>query len=115
MSSPSTASTSTGVSSSTLPTTPTPEQLLSSLYDVLDRIRISQQYADDLKAQLADLRQNGTIPDTLEHNNVKLTWTERKGNWQYSSAVDNLKTLEEAEGIATRKPSSFFWTVKSQA
>ena len=102
-------------STSTPPTTPTPEQLLATLRDVLDRIKISQQYADDLKAQLAELREAGAIPDSLEHHGVKATWTERKGAWAYSSAVDNLKTLEEAEGVATRKPSSFFWTIKTVA
>ena len=98
---------------STLQDTPTPEQLLTTLRDVLDRIKISQTYADDLKSQLAQLRQDGLIPDSIEHHGVKATWTERKGNWNYSPAVANLKTLEEAEGIADRKPSTFFWTIKA--
>jgi hypothetical protein len=97
----------------TPPDTLSPEQILSTLRDVLDRIKISQTYADDLKAQLAELREAGTIGDAIEHHGAKATWTERKGAWAYSSAVDNLKTLEEAEGVATRKPSSFFWTIKA--
>ena len=113
MSSPTTDTTSPAVLPSTLPNTQTSEQILLTLRDVLERIKVSQLYADDLKDQLAELHQAGIIPDSIEHHGIKATWTERKGNWSYTSAVANLKTLEEAEGIATRKPSSFFWTIKS--
>ena len=113
MSSPTTDTTSPAALPSTLPSTQTPEQILTNLKDVLDRIKISQLYADDLRDQLAELHQAGIIPDSIEHHGIKATWTERKGNWNYSPAVANLKTLEEAEGIADRKPSSFFWTIKS--
>jgi len=113
MSSPKTDTTSPAVLPSTQPSTQTHEQILTNLRDVLDHIKIFQQYADDLKDQLVKLHQSGIIPDSIEHHGIKATWTERKGNWSYSSAVDNLKTLEEAEGIASRKSSSFFWTIKS--
>jgi hypothetical protein len=104
---------SSAASTSTLHDTPTPEQLLSTIRDVQERIKLSTSYLADLKEQLSDHYAAGNISDSFTHHGITATLIERKGNWEYSSAVDNLKTLEEAEGIATRKLSSFFWTIKA--
>jgi hypothetical protein len=104
--------TSPAASTSTLQDTPTPEQLLATRRDLVERRKITDTYIADIDAQLTDMHAAGVIGDTFEHHGARLTWTERKGNWSYSPAVANLKTLEEAEGIADRKPSSFFWTMR---
>jgi hypothetical protein len=98
---------------STLQDTPTPEQLLTAIRDCQERLKITQTYLDDLKEQLSAHYAAGTIGDTFAHHGVTATLVERKGNWEYSSAVANLKTLEEAEGVATRKLSSFFWSIRA--
>ena len=93
----------------------TPQQLLQAKRDAAARIKLDQSIIAEIDVELQALRSTGVIGDVFEYNGAKITWTERKGNWQYSSALDDLKTLEEAEGIATRKPSSYFWTMKVSA
>ena len=93
----------------------TPQQLLQAKRDAAARIKLDQAIIAEIDVELQALRSTGVIGDVFEYNGAKITWTERKGNWQYSSALDDLKTLEEAEGIATRKPSSYFWTMKVSA
>ena len=97
----------------TPPTTPTPEQLLTAIRDCQERLKITTTYLEDLKEQLSAHYEAGTIGDTFAHHGITATLIERKGAWAYSSAVANLKTLEEAEGIATRKLSSFFWSIRA--
>ena len=99
-------------STSTPPTTPTPEQLLATRRDLVERRKITDTYIADIDAQLADLRAAGVIGDTFEHHGTRLTWTTRQGNWKYSSAVKELQVLEQAEGIADRGPDSHFWTMR---
>ena len=90
-----------------------PASILSLLRDRQDLIKAAELEVTALKEQLFNLYEEGAIPKTFQHHGITATLAERKGSWAYSPAVKNLQTLEEAEGIATRKPSSFFWTIKS--
>ena len=90
-----------------------PEQLLQLIADAQAFIKTAQAHIDDYKLQLQQHRDAGTISISFSHHGITATLAERKGNWAYSTAVADLQTLEQAEGIASRKPSTFFWTVKA--
>jgi hypothetical protein len=97
----------------TTPDLTPPEQLLQLIADAQAFIKTTQSHIDDYKLQLQQHRDAGNITDSFSHHGITATLTERKGNWSYSSAVADLQTLEQAEGIATRKPSTFFWSIRS--
>ena len=85
--------------------------------DVLDRLsaaiqRKAEADADiqNCKEVLSLMRAEGLINDTVESDDLKLTWTTRS-TWTYSPAVKQLQQMEQVEGLATKKISES-WTAK---
>ena len=85
--------------------------------DVLDRLALAIKRKADAEADIQNckdvltlMRAEGLINDTVESDDLKLTWTTRS-TWQYSNAVKSLQQMEQIEGVATKKQSSS-WTAK---
>ena len=85
--------------------------------DILDRLALAIKRKADAEADIQNckdvltlMRAEGLINDTVESDDLKLTWTTRS-TWQYSSAVKQLQQMEQIEGVATKKQSSS-WTAK---
>ena len=73
-------------------------------------VKLTRKYIQNCKDVLTLMRAEGLINDTVESDELKLTWTTRS-TWQYSNAVKSLQDMEKIEGIATKKQSSS-WTAK---
>ena len=88
----------------------TPDDVLDRLAAAINRKADAEQEISNCKEVLTLMRAEGLINDTLESDDLKLTWTTRS-TWQYSNAVKSLQQMEQIEGVATKKQSSS-WTAK---
>ena len=88
----------------------TPDDILDRLSAAIKAKQSAEQEIDDCKSVLALMRKEGLINDTIESEDLKLTWTTRS-TWQYSAAVKQLQQMEQVEGVATKKTSES-WTAK---
>ena len=97
-----------------MPQTPppnlTPDDVLDRLAAAIQRKAEAEEDIQNCKEVLTLMRAEGLINDTVESDDLKLTWTTRS-TWQYSNAVKSLQDMEKIEGIATKKQSSS-WTAK---
>ena len=94
----------------THPPSLTPDDVLDRLAAAINRKADAEQEISNCKEVLTLMRAEGLINDTVESDELKLTWTTRS-TWQYSNAVKSLQDMEKIEGIATKKQSSS-WTAK---
>ena len=100
----------TAASPLTQPPSLTPDDVLDRLSAAIDRKAAAEEEISNCKEVLTLMRAEGLINDTVESDDLKLTWTTRP-TWQYSSAVKQLQQMEQIEGVATKKHSSS-WTAK---
>ena len=94
----------------TQPPSLTPDDVLDRLAAAINRKADAEQEISNCKEVLTLMRAEGLINDTVESDDLKLTWTTRS-TWQYSNAVKSLQQMEQIEGVATKKQSSS-WTAK---
>ena len=85
--------------------------------DIIDRLIFALKRKADAEADIQNckevltlMRAEHLIGDTLETEELKITWTTRS-SWVYSSAIKQAQDMEKAEGIATKKTSES-WTVR---
>ena len=102
--------TSTAAFPLTHPPSLTPDDVLDRLAAAINRKADAEQEISNCKEVLTLMRAEGLINDTVESEDLKLTWTTRS-TWQYSNAVKSLQQMEQIEGVATKKQSSS-WTAK---
>ena len=100
----------TAASPLTQPPNLTPDDVLDRLSAAIERKAAAEQEISNCKEVLTLMRAEGLINDSVESDNLKLTWTTRS-TWQYSNAVKSLQDMEKIEGIATKKQTSS-WTAK---
>ena len=92
------------------PSSLTPDDVLDRLAAAIKRKAEAEEDIQNCKEVLTLMRAEGLINDTLESDDLKLTWTTRS-SWVYSAAVKQLQQMEQIEGVATKKQSSS-WTAK---
>ena len=101
---------STAVMPSNQPPSLTPDDILDRLATAIAVKAKAEQEIQDCKDVLSLMRKEGLINDTIESEDLKLTWTTRS-SWVYSAAVKQLQQMEQIEGVATKKTSES-WTAK---
>ena len=102
--------TSIAVMPQTPPPSLTPDDVLDRLSAAIERKAAAEQEITNCKEVLTLMRAEGLINDSVQSDDLKLTWTTRS-TWQYSPAVKQLQQMEQIEGVATKKQSSS-WTAK---
>jgi hypothetical protein len=111
--------TSTGATTSTLPSTPTdcledltPTQLIYLATQTQSSIKELTTFLDNIRTRLTNFRDLGIIDDKLSTDYGSATLVTRT-SWTYSEAVKQLQELEQLEGIACKKTSAS-WTIKAK-
>ena len=93
------------------------EELFDEYVKISDQIKALEKYKALLADAINDRRENNLLEDfrdgtNWKHQRLTMKMATRR-TWAYSEAVASLKALEEREGVATRRTTTYpVFTVK---
>jgi len=87
------------------------EELIAVITEAKRSISDLQAFVDTAVEQLSALRELGLVTDKISCPAGTASFTIKK-SWSYSPAVKQLQEMEQLEGIATMRTSSY-WTIRA--
>jgi hypothetical protein len=97
-----------------------PETLIEKIIDTETAIKRLEEQKETLRDELEALCLAGEIDPSFSYNDWSFNRSEGRRSYDYPPAVKQaeadvkaLKKASEADGTATLKPSSPFWTIKA--